>query len=195
VFFLRREELPRFETEREKWVEVIAERKVRWQSLQRLDPAVIVDSDHLERLGLRQEYKDGTELEGEALAPGIASGPAAIVFNPHQAGEIGTDYILVCPSTDPAWTVLFINARGLVVERGGLLSHGAIVARDFGIPAVTCPDATNRIKNGEMIRVDGNIGRITLLGGRKEQGVAPAETAVTGGPPGSSPEHGEDRHA
>jgi pyruvate,water dikinase len=194
VFFLRREELPRFETERERLTEVIAHRKVRWQSLQRLEPAAIVDSDHLERLGLRQEYADGTDLEGEAIAPGIASGPAAIVFNPHQAGEIGTGYILVCPSTDPAWTVLFINARGLVVERGGLLSHGAIVARDFGIPAITCPDATNRIKNGEMIRVDGNVGRITLLGGRKGQGAA-AAGALADAPPDSSRQEGEDRHA
>ena len=48
-------------------------------------------------------------------------------------------YVLVCPSTDPGWTPLFMNACALIVERGGVLSHGAIVARDFGIPAVVCP--------------------------------------------------------
>jgi pyruvate,water dikinase len=85
------------------------------------------------------------------------------VFDPKEVGSIGTDYVLICPSTDPGWTPLFINARGLIVERGGILSHGAIVARDFGIPAVVCPNATRLIKNGQTIRVDGNHGWIHIL--------------------------------
>jgi pyruvate,water dikinase len=71
--------------------------------------------------------------------------------------------MLVCPSTDPGWTPLFLHARGLVVERGGVLSHGAIVARDFGIPAVACKDATKLIPDGCTIRVDGNRGQITIV--------------------------------
>jgi pyruvate,water dikinase len=71
----------------------------------------------------------------------------------------------VCPSTDPGWTSLFASARGLIVEKGGVLSHGAIVARDFGIPAVVCPDATKRIKEGSKIRVDGNRGMIVVMEG------------------------------
>ena len=85
------------------------------------------------------------------------------VFDPTQAGDMGNDYILVCPSTDPGWTPLFVNARGLIVERGGILSHGAIVARDFGIPAVVCERATELIPDGTRIEIDGNQGAINLL--------------------------------
>jgi pyruvate,water dikinase len=69
----------------------------------------------------------------------------------------------VCPSTDPAWTPLFVHARGLVVERGGILSHGAIVARDFGIPAVVCADATQRIAPASRLRIDGTQGWVDLM--------------------------------
>ena len=82
---------------------------------------------------------------------------------PARSADLGNDYVLVCPSTDPGWTPLFINARALIVERGGVLSHGAIVARDFGIPAVVCPHATAFLHSGERIRVDGNNGKITRI--------------------------------
>ena len=97
------------------------------------------------------------------MAAGLAVGTARVVFDPCEPRDLGDDYILVCPSTDPGWTPLFVNARGLVVERGGVLSHGAIVARDFGIPAVVCPGATQRIKDGSRLRLDGNRGMIHLL--------------------------------
>jgi pyruvate,water dikinase len=90
----------------------------------------------------------------------VAAGTARIVLDPRENRDLGVDYILVCPSTDPGWTSLFVNARGLIVERGGVLSHGAIVARDFGIPAVVCPGATSRIQDGSKVRVDGNQGKI-----------------------------------
>ncbi len=99
----------------------------------------VIDSRELDRLGLPREYDGAAELKGDAVAAGVATGTARIVFDPREPRDLGTDYILVCPSTDPGWTSLFVNARGLVVEKGGVLSHGAIVARDFGIPAVVCP--------------------------------------------------------
>ena len=72
---------------------------------------------------------------------------------------------MVCPSTDPCWTPLFLKARGLVMERGGVLSHGAIVAREFGIPAVAnVSGAVRSIKTGQRIRVDGNKGIVILRG-------------------------------
>ena len=104
------------------------------------------------------------ELKGDTVAAGVASGRRDST-RPGRGRDLGTDYILVCPSTDPGWTLLFINARGLVVERGGVLSHGAIVARDFGIPAVVCPHATSRIRDGAAIRLDGNRGVIQILEG------------------------------
>lgn len=71
-----------------------------------------------------------------------------------QAGDV-----LVAPSTDPAWTPLFLKASALVMETGGYLSHGAIVAREFGIPAVVnLPGIRAQLKNGDALRVDGNAG-------------------------------------
>jgi pyruvate,water dikinase len=72
--------------------------------------------------------------------------------------------ILVAPSTDPGWTPLFLTAGGLVMEMGGANSHGAVVAREYGIPAVVgVPNATARITTGQRIAVDGSAGTVTLL--------------------------------
>jgi len=160
IFFLRWDELTDIAAHRDK----IERRKVRWKSAQRLELPDVIDSEHLAHLGEPEQLPEGaSELKGDAVAAGVATGGAAIVFDPKEAGNIGTDYILVCPSTDPGWTPLFINARGLIVERGGILSHGAIVARDFGIPAVVCPNATRLIQPGQTIRVDGNRGVIQIV--------------------------------
>ncbi len=163
VFFLRLEELEQFETRREDLLAATSQRQVRWQSLQRLDMPAVIDSAELQQLGLPREYASAAELKSEAVAAGLAVGTARVVFDPCEPRDLGDDYILVCPSTDPGWTPLFVHARGLVVERGGVLSHGAILARDFGIPAVVCPGATQRIKDGSRLRLDGNRGMIHLL--------------------------------
>jgi pyruvate,water dikinase len=159
IFFLRWDELADASAHRDK----IERRKVRWKSAQRLELPDVIDSDHIAHLGQVEQLAAATELKGDAVAAGVATGKAAIVFDPREAGSLGQDYILVCPSTDPGWTPLFINARGLIVERGGILSHGAIVARDFGIPAVVCPNATRLIQNGATIRVDGNHGIVQVV--------------------------------
>jgi pyruvate,water dikinase len=163
AFFLHLDELDRFEQDRGPLVEAIAQRKTRWQSLQRLDMPEVIDSRNLDQLGRPRVFEAAAELAGDAVAAGVATGTAMIVFDPGEARDLGTDYILVCPSTDPGWTSLFVGARGLIVERGGVLSHGAIVARDFGIPAVVCPHATSRIRDGAQIRIDGNRGTIQIL--------------------------------
>jgi pyruvate,water dikinase len=169
VFFLRLAELEHFEARREELLAAAARRQVRWQSLQRLDMPAVIDSAELRQLGLPRPgvpgapYAGAAELQGEAVAAGTAAGTARVVFDPREPRDLGEGYILVCPSTDPGWTPLFVSARGLVVERGGVLSHGAIVARDFGIPAVVCPGATNRIRDGRKLHLDGNRGTIHLL--------------------------------
>jgi pyruvate,water dikinase len=163
LYFLQVDELKRIVQDRSALLPRIAERKIHWQALQRLDLPEIVDSLKLAGLGLPQKLASADEYPATIMAPGVASGTARIVDNPQDAGDLGNDYVLVCASTDPGWTPLFLNARGLVVERGGVLSHGAIVARDFGIPAVSCPNATKLLRDGDSIRVDGNQGQVVIV--------------------------------
>jgi pyruvate,water dikinase len=123
-----------------------------------------VFGDDLEAVGRPLPPPDGAEeMTGVALSAGVAEGPALVLTEPSAAfAEAG--YILVCPSTDPAWVPLFVHARGLVMDSGGTLSHGAIVAREFGLPAVAgLPGVQNRIKTGQKLRVDGGRGTVSLL--------------------------------
>ena len=163
LFFLHLQELEQFEARAAELRPELARRKIRWKSVQRFELPDVIDSDHLSELGKPQVFENATEWQGEPVSAGVATGTARIVFNPREVEELGTDYFLVCPSTDPGWTPLFINARGLIVERGGVLSHGAIVARDFGIPAIVCPNATKLLHSGDRLHVDGNTGKITKL--------------------------------
>ena len=163
VFFLHLDELAEFESRPDDLREAIRSRGVRWRSAQRLDMPDVIDSDDLDDLGLPQHFESAAQIKGDPVASGVATGPAAVVFDPRDPGDLGSGYILVCPSTDPGWTPLFMQARGLIVERGGVLSHGAIVARDFGIPAVVAHGATSLIPPGAAVRLDGNQGLITLL--------------------------------
>ncbi|HYY54286.1 MAG TPA: PEP/pyruvate-binding domain-containing protein [Candidatus Dormibacteraeota bacterium] len=103
-------------------------------------------------------------LVGTAAAPGIASGSARVIHSP-QGARIDPGEILVAPSTDPGWTPLFLTAGGLVMEMGGMMSHGAVVAREYGIPAVVgVAAATERIATGRRITVDGSAGTVSLDG-------------------------------
>jgi pyruvate,water dikinase len=163
LYFLNLDELPRFPRERTELVEIIAARREHWQSLQEVPWPAIIDSRLLDRPGNVAPLAFVRELTGQPMASGIATGEAAIVYDPHKLPALPADYVLVCPSTDPGWTPLFLNARGLVVERGGVLSHGAIVARDFGIPAVACPGAMQLLRAGDTLRIDGHTGRVQVL--------------------------------
>ncbi|MBA3936021.1 MAG: hypothetical protein H0X38_01035 [Planctomycetes bacterium] len=124
-------------------------------------PALITVDD-LPMLGQAPppNHAGGDHLPAFVISSGHCRGPARIVLTPESAGELGSGYILVCPSTDPSWTPLFINAAGLVLERGGALSHGAVVARELGISAVVMADATTLLREGELLMVDGNDGAI-----------------------------------
>jgi pyruvate,water dikinase len=101
-------------------------------------------------------------LRGSPASPGSVSGPARVVRSPEGA-RLEPGEILVAPSTDPGWTPLFLTAGGLVMEMGGMMSHGAVVAREYGIPAVVgVPDATERIATGQRVTVDGSSGAVTI---------------------------------
>jgi pyruvate,water dikinase len=165
IYFLHRAELARFPQERGKLLEAVEARRLRWQAFQRLEVPEILKADDLEALGREPEVVPAADgvFTGTGVAAGAGTGPARIVKSPDDAGDLGVGYVLVCPTTDPSWTPLFVHAAGLVVERGGMLSHGAIVARDFGIPAVVLPQATRLIPQGASVRVDGNRGTVSRV--------------------------------
>jgi pyruvate,water dikinase len=99
-------------------------------------------------------------LSGSPASAGSATGPARVILDPVGA-HLEPGEILVAPSTDPGWTPLFLTAGGLVMEMGGPNSHGAVVAREYGIPAVVgVPEATSRLATGQRITVDGGAGTI-----------------------------------
>jgi phosphohistidine swiveling domain-containing protein len=107
---------------------------------------------------------DGLELDGMGVSPGRVTGVARVVTDPRSGAHIEPGEILVAPVTDVAWTPLFAQAAGLVVEVGGLLSHGSIVAREYGVPAVVgVAGATKTIRTGDRITLDGATGRVFKL--------------------------------
>ena len=102
-------------------------------------------------------------LEGMPLSPGTYEGKIRVVFEPHNS-NLQEGEILVTESTNPAWTPLFIAARGLIMEYGGPVSHGGIVAREYGIPAVVgISSATQVLKDGQRVRVNGEAGTVEVL--------------------------------
>jgi pyruvate, water dikinase len=104
------------------------------------------------------------ELTGMAASPGTAEGPARVVYTADDIGDVRDGEILVAPITAPSWAPVFSKIRATVTDIGGVMSHAAIVCREYGIPAVTgTAYGTREIKTGDMIRVDGNSGKVTKL--------------------------------
>ena len=103
-------------------------------------------------------------LRGLGVSAGRAQGTARVIRQPQEFGRLQPGDLLVCPATDPAWSPLFPLVRGLVVEIGGQLSHGSIVAREYSIPAVVnVPQATSRIPDGATIELDAAAGTVRLI--------------------------------
>lgn len=103
-------------------------------------------------------------LTGMGVYPGQIEGKARVVMDPRTANKVEPGEILIAPVTDAGWTPLFINAAALVVEVGGLLSHGSVVAREYGLPTVVGAEgATQMIKTGDRVVVDGMTGMVALL--------------------------------
>lgn len=108
--------------------------------------------------------KDGALLRGVPGSPGECEGDIYIVRGPEDFAKMPDQSILVARTTNPAWTPLFYKAKGLITESGGPLSHGAVTAREVGIPAVMCiRGALTKFENGERIRLDGKKGVVQKL--------------------------------
>jgi phosphohistidine swiveling domain-containing protein len=159
LYFLRVDELRRAFTE--DWHETVATRRATWAAERRRGqvPRVLVEDGRTFYEGLGAEG----DLQGMGVSPGVAEGPVRVVADPRESSlQLGD--ILVCKGTDPAWTPLFLSAAGLITEVGGLMTHGSVVAREYGIPAVVgVHEATRRLRDGQRVRIDGTSGAIELV--------------------------------
>jgi pyruvate,water dikinase len=115
-----------------------------------------------------REQQKGRVVKGEVTglpaSAGLIEGRAHVVLSPREFNEIEHGDIMVCVMTNPAWAVVFSKIGGLVTDAGGALSHSAVVAREFRIPAVVgTTNGTKTIKTGDTIRVDGSKGTVQIL--------------------------------
>lgn len=108
------------------------------------------------------DAKEG-EIAGQAISPGLIKGRAKVLLDPYEK-TINKGEILVCKASEPSWAPIFINASGVVMEVGGPLQHGAIIAREYGLPCVSSVyNATSIIKDGDLIEVDGSNGIVRVI--------------------------------
>jgi rifampicin phosphotransferase len=177
IFFLHVSELRALDAgDGRDWRALVHERRgtyVREQRRRRVPRVLLSDGRAFYGDAASAEGTGKETLTGTPVSPGVAVGPVRVVLDP-RAVQLTPGEILVCRGTDPAWTPLFLSAAGLVTEVGGLMTHGAVVAREYGIPAVVgVHDATVRLRTGERVRVDGTRGSITVF----------ADTSATQGEP------------
>jgi phosphohistidine swiveling domain-containing protein len=160
---------------------IVRERRTRYdlERARRHVPLVLLSDGTEPAIESAAATSAGQVLRGTAASPGQVTARARVILDPHAA-QLGHGEILVAPSTDPGWTPLFLTAGGLVMEMGGAMSHGAIVAREYGIPAVVgVAGATERIQTGEWLTVDGTTGTVTFAQGQdasENAGMAPPQT-------------------
>ncbi|MEJ2485380.1 MAG: PEP/pyruvate-binding domain-containing protein, partial [Anaerolineales bacterium] len=167
LFFLYLDELEDFSKgELTEWELLIRQRRDSYnrEMLRKQIPRMLVSDGRTFYEGMTTHDLEDGSFKGSPVSPGVVEGTVKIVFNPHQAHLLPGE-ILVCPGTDPAWTPLFLAASGLVMEVGGLMTHGAIVAREYGIPAVVgVNQATEIFHDGDRIRINGSTGLIEKIG-------------------------------
>ena len=175
LYFLRHDEIRQAIREKEdktKLIELVIQRRDLWEARQRLHPPGMIPDGEKWKIGpfnmtawatqKKNEDTVGT-LDGFPVSPGVIRAPATVILSPDDFQHMKPDTILVCPTTTPAWTPLFAQAAGLVTDIGGILAHGSIVAREYGIPAVLgTGNATRRIATGDVITVNGDQGTVEL---------------------------------
>lgn len=117
-------------------------------------------------IGAKRTSQSGNLLSGVAASPGRYTGPAKVIIEVADFAKLRPGDVLVCPETTPQWAVLFGSAGALVTDTGGLLSHPAIIAREYGVPAVVATgNATHLVRDGQLVTVDGSAGEVIIIGG------------------------------
>ncbi|WP_330230541.1 PEP-utilizing enzyme [Nocardia sp. NBC_00508] len=142
----------------------IIERRDAFEDYQKLTPPRVITSDGEVISG---EYETGSlparALAGLAVSSGVVEGRARSIRKMEDA-EVEDGDILVTVFTDPSWSALFVSVKGVVMEVGGVMTHGAVIAREYGLPAVVgVQDATRRIQDGQLIRLNGTEGYVEVL--------------------------------
>ncbi|MHC4574212.1 MAG: PEP/pyruvate-binding domain-containing protein [Planctomycetota bacterium] len=167
VFFLELEDILQISKGRHKFDirQVVAARRReyrKWRSI--VPPKVVVGKYDPDSSVPELVDTDADVLKGWAVSSGVATGKARVILRTDIDEQVLAGEILVAPFTDPGWTPYFVPAAGIVMDQGGLLSHGSIVAREYGIPAVVnVGPATRIIKTGQTIQVDGDRGVVKIL--------------------------------
>jgi pyruvate,water dikinase len=138
------------------------------ETLRRQIPRLLLSDGRAFYEGIAGNDLNNEQMMGSPVSPGTVTGKVRIVLDPGKA-RLDPGEILVCPGTDPSWTPLFLSAGGLVMEVGGLMTHGAVVAREYGIPAIVgVHQATQLLADGEEITINGSTGVIQRIERQKE---------------------------
>ncbi|WP_217595746.1 phosphoenolpyruvate synthase [Cohnella sp. GbtcB17] len=164
IYYLTFEELQEVIRTRQLDRTVIDKRKDEYKLYEKLTPPRVITSDGEIITGqYKRENVPAGAIAGLAVSSGVIEGRARVILNVEEA-DLEEGDILVTAFTDPSWTPLFLSIKGLVTEVGGLMTHGAVIAREYGLPAVVgVENATKRIKDGQRIRVHGTEGYIEII--------------------------------
>ncbi|MBD3139526.1 phosphoenolpyruvate synthase [Microbispora bryophytorum] len=164
IFFLRFEELREVVRTGDVDAQLIGERREAFRSYEALTPPRVLTSDgEAVTGGYRRDDAPPGALAGLPVSAGTVEGRARVILDMAQA-DLEAGDILVTAYTDPSWTPLFVSVAGLVTEVGGLMTHGAVIAREYGLPAVVgVEQATRLIRDGQRIRVHGTGGYVEIL--------------------------------
>ncbi|HXD29520.1 MAG TPA: phosphoenolpyruvate synthase [Pyrinomonadaceae bacterium] len=164
IYYLTFEELREVVRTNKLDYQIIRKRKDEYQSYEKLTPPRVITSDGEIISGkYKRRNLPAEALVGLAVSSGVIEGRARVILN-MEAADIEDGDILVTSFTDPSWTPLFVSIKGLVTEVGGLMTHGAVIAREYGLPAIVgVENATRLIKDGQRIRVNGTDGYVEIL--------------------------------
>ena len=170
VFFLGRDEIADAIVDPQARHELVRERRAAFERQRGMRPPRYVgpvpnDTGPADRFdSARIDATAPDELRGTGASAGVVRGRARLVESQDAFGAVQPGDIIVCPASNPSWVPVFTIAGGLVTNTGGVLSHAAVVAREFGLPAVVgVAGATTKIADGRLVEIDGTAGTVRLL--------------------------------
>ncbi|TCD27455.1 phosphoenolpyruvate synthase [Pedobacter psychrodurus] len=164
IYYLTFQELREAVSTNKLDIQIVDKRKEEFKQYEKLIPPRVITSDgEIMRGKYNRENLPAEAIVGLAVSSGVIEGRARVILNMEDA-DLEDEDILVTTFTDPSWTPLFVSIKGLITEVGGLMTHGAVIAREYGLPAVVgVENATKLIKDGQRIRLNGTDGYVEIL--------------------------------